>query len=94
MMKACAGRAAHVVQTRRVGIFGVTAEAVTYKADEPARSPSGRGQRAGCWRYGEEVKVALFGAELDCALAAVAKWGTGTNACATRSGNACRTYGA
>ena len=52
-----------------VGIFCVTGKAVTYKAREPApRSPSGRGQRAGCWRYGEEVKVALFGAELDCAL--------------------------
>jgi len=78
-----------------VGIFCVTGKAVTYKAREPApRSPSGRGQRAGCWRYGEEVKVALFGAEFDCALATVANWGRGRNACATGSGNACRTYGA
>jgi len=48
------------------------------------RSPSGRGRRAGCRCYGEEVKVALFGAELDCALAAIANWGTGRDAGAPR----------
>ena len=57
-------------------IFYVTAEAVTYKAKEPAsevRRDADSAQDAGATR--DQAKAALFGVELDGTWATVVDWG-------------------